>query len=106
MNALFGFTHSVADENGKELIHDIDCEVEVEPLAEENDFRIEVVGVWIDGVELMRSKSPVMRGIGCDIAGAAEVSDWLRDQVYEWEGISYHGLGGNDPDGRLVRRVA
>jgi hypothetical protein len=102
----YPFTHSVKDENGVALIHDIDCDVEIEPVTESNDFRIEVIGVWIDGVDLMRSKSPTIRGVGCDIAGAAEVSEWLRDEVYSYEQISYRGGGGNDPDGRLVRRVA
>ena len=105
MSSGYEFTHSIKNENGVGIIHDIDCNVEVDvlKLAEANDYAIEVIGVWIDGVEMMRSKSPIISGIGCDIACAAEASEWLREKIYEDEGIHYIGRGGNDPDGRLVQ---
>ena len=103
MSSGYEFTHSIKNENGVGIIHDIDCNVEVDPPTEANDYAIEVIGVWINDVEIMRSKSPIISGIGCEIAGAAEASDPLREKIYESQRIHYIGRGGNDPDGRLVQ---
>lgn len=101
---MYGYTHDIKDEDGKVIVADLDCEIEVETTFSGGELTIEVTGVWIDGAELIRSKDPVVRGIGCNIAAAANGSDWLREKVMEDEGIHYVGRGGNDPDGRLVQR--
>jgi hypothetical protein len=103
MSSGYEFTHSIKNENGVRIIHDIDCNVEVDPPTEANDYAIEVIGVWVNDVEIMRSKSPIISGIGCDIACAAEASEWLREKIYEDDNILYVGRGPSDPDGRLVQ---
>ena len=96
----YSYTADVRDENGITIIPDS---------LSGGELSIEVVGVYMNthdaakDINMMISKSPTIRAIGCDIASEAESSEWLHEQVLTEEHIVYRGLGGNDPDGHFVR---
>ena len=92
------------EDQGVTLAYDVDFELELDAKLDGGALDIDVTGVFLDGTDLMASKSPLSRIIGCNIAEKAQTDDYVIDRVMEEAGIHYVGLGGNDPDGRLVRR--
>ncbi len=101
---MIWYTHSVKDENGTPLIHDIDIALEVEVSLAGGSPEMEIRGVWIDDTDLLKSKSPTIRAIACQIVEDAENDDDTVERALEDAGIVYRGLGGNDPDGHWIRR--
>jgi len=98
------FTYHVKGDDGIPVIMDIECEVEIQHDVRDGEMDIECVGVHLEQHDLLKQKSPTLRHLGLEIATAAERDDWIIDQVKEDGSYSYLGLGGNDPDGRLVRQ--
>lgn len=103
--ARYDFCHTIRDERlGVDLAYDIECEVE---LSVELDAGVPVVtvdGVFKEGKNLFGGTA-LAQLIAAEIANAAEDDDDLIARAIADEGITYRGLGGNDPDGRFVRAV-
>ena len=99
----YEYTYHVRSDDGIIVIPDIESELEIQSEFRDGDLDIEVTAVWIEAVNLLKQKSPALRALGMLIAASAEQADWIRDEVMKREGVEYKGLGGNDPDGQLVR---
>jgi hypothetical protein len=105
----YSYTTDVKDENGVTIIPDLDVELDLTVTLSGGELTIEVVGVYMNthdeakDINMMISKSPTIRAIGCDIAGEAESDPYIIQTVMQEEGYAYRGLGGNDPDGHIVR---
>ncbi len=89
---------------GYKLVVDLECEVEISFDLSDGPT---VDGVYLDGQSLFASSDEFTKWLAKRVADEAE-SDLssggrLYQQVLEAEGISYRGLGGNDPHGRFVR---
>lgn len=91
--------------NGK-IIAELDCELEIDAEISEADFILTVMRVEVEGVDLLSADTSCAVAMGREIASLAERDEILLEKVMIAEGVSYVGLGGNDPDGRLVRRAA
>lgn len=103
-----GYTADIKD-NGITLVHDCDWILDVEVTLSGGAPEIEVVGVYADndsgrGVNLMTSPSSKTTLVACDIASEAEADEWFIEKVLDDAGVTYCGLGGNDPDGHYVFR--
>lgn len=93
--------------NGPALIFpDVECELDISTECSVADFDMTVVAVLIDGADLLKSHDAAFKAIGLKIASQAEEDDDLIAEVMAAEGVSYRGLGGNDPDGHYVRAAA
>ena len=99
----YEYTYHVRSDDGIIVIPDIESELEIQSEFRDSDLDIEVTAVWIEMVNLLKQKSPALRALGMLNAASAEQDDWIWEQIKEREGVEYRGLGGNDPDGRLVR---
>ena len=93
-------------DEGVPVIHDVDCELAISTEVSAADFDISVTEVIVNGVDLLRSHDPAWKRIGMKIAEQAETDEWVIEKMMAQEGVSYAGLGGNDPDGHYVRRAA
>lgn len=83
----------------------IECEVDVSAHLGE-DLDITVLAVWSHGVDLLHGDQSWQRPLGLAIAALAEVDDGLIAEVMAAEGISYRGIGANDPDAHFVQVAA
>lgn len=88
------------------IFPDVECELDISTECSGAEFDMTVVAVLIDGADLLKSRDAAFKAIGLKIAAQAEEDDDLINAVMTAEGISYRGLGGNDPDGHFVRRAA
>lgn len=103
MTTHLDYTATLSD-CGVPVFHDVDCELAISTEVSAADFDISVTEVIVNGVDLLRSYDPAFKRLGMMIAEQAEQDDDLIDTVKAVENIIYIGLGGNDPDGRFVRR--
>lgn len=97
------FCTHIEDENGTPLIFDVECELDVSVELDAGVPRVEVDAIYIDGVDILRSRSTLFRIMAATIKTKAEDDDGVLTEAMENDGISYRGLGGNDPDGHFVR---
>ena len=102
------YTADIKDE-GIVLASDCDWILDVTVTLSGGSPEIEVVGVFADNdsgrnVNPMVSPSSKTSRIACDIADEAESSEWRIERALEEAGITYRGLGGNDPAGGYVQR--
>lgn len=88
------------------IFPDVECELDISTECSGAEFDLTVIAVLIDGADLLKSRDAAFKAIGLKIAAQAEEDDDLINAVMTAEGISYRGLGGNDPDGHFVRRAA
>ena len=100
---MIWYTHTVRDENGTAIIHDFEVELDVDVSLAGGSPEMEIRGVWAEDTNILRSKSPTLRAIACQIIEDAESDDAVIEKALESAGIIYRGLGGNDPDGYYVR---
>ena len=101
-----GYTADIKDD-GVTLAYDCDWILDVTVTLSGGAPEIEVVGVYVDGgpsINLMVHPSSKTSHIAHDIAGEAEADEWFIEKVLDEAGLSYHGRGGNDPDGYYTFR--
>ena len=104
---MIWYTHTVRDENGTAIIHDFEVEIDVDvSMPSWSEPEIEIRGVWAEGVDILRSKSPALRAIACQIVEDAENDDDFIERALADAGLIYVGLSGNDPDGYYRRATA
>ena len=95
--------------DGRLLVADFDCEVAVSVHGSwMSEPEVRVVAVYVEDntgrVDLLTHDDLLSVGIGRRVKAAAEADEWLWERAVREEGFEYRGLGGNDPDGRWVRR--
>ena len=105
MTTHLDYTVTLSD-CGVPVFHDVDCELAISTEVSAADFDISVTEVIVNGVDLLRSYDPAFKRLGMMIAEQAETDEWVVQKMMAEEGVSYAGLGGNDPDGRYVRIAA
>jgi hypothetical protein len=81
--SLHRFTSDIRDPDTNLCFgNDIDFHVEAELTGIHNGkFIVDVTEVWLDGVEMVSSKSEVTHHIGCHIADVASQSQYIIDAV-------------------------
>lgn len=105
------YVHHCRTFDGRIWMPDLEVVLEVE-LSEAPDFEIDVVCVYAPlyptgEIDMQGSEAtPEMRAIAAQIIEDAERDDDVIAEARAYEGVTYIGRGGNDPDGRMVRRVA
>jgi len=87
------------------LLLEVDCEVDVLVEFSPAEVEITITNVLVEGVDLLESSSAWAVAMGREIVALASEDESLRERILIDEGISYVGLGGNDPDGRMVRHI-
>ena len=107
MSARYDFCHTIRDERlVVVLAYDVECEIEVSFELHDGAPEYSVDAVYVEGQNLGRG-GELAKMMGAIIANAAEdeiaAGGDLLDQIMASEGVTYRGLGGNDPDGRYVR---
>lgn len=104
--SLYDFCTDIRDaDTGAVIIYDFECEIEATVEIEGGLPEYSFDKVLVNGVDLLKSKSTMTRLLAAYVLDEAENASWFHDKINEHEGIVYHGLGGNDPDGHY-RRVA
>lgn len=102
MSLMYPFTFDWCDENGTLLVGDLDVEVEIDA---ELDYSREpatvCIGVWLNGVNMLTSKSPTVKGLGCEIANAVEDNSDIERRALQDAEIIWRGRSANDPAGRF-----
>lgn len=89
------------------LIDCLEVEVECDVEWEEGEPVVTVGAIYLDDRDLFDSRDHLAALMAERIRTAAENDDWLIERAIEEDGsFSFVGLGPNDPDGRMVRRVA
>lgn len=100
----YPFCHTIKDELlGIETVYDIEVELVVSVEIDGGVPILSVDAVYKDGKNLFAG-TPLTKSIASEIALAAEDDDDLLFAALADENIAYVGRGGNDPDGRYVRR--
>lgn len=92
---------------------DIDVELEARAELDGGDPIVIVESILLDGdvgpdgtrpvVDLLASADPVLNGFGRQLQAEAAIDDRVFAAAIQDAGISYRGLGGNDPDGRWLQ---
>jgi hypothetical protein len=105
MCSVFDYTASLAD-SGMPVFPQVDCELTISTEVASGDFDMSVTAVVVNDVDLLQSHDFAFKRLGMMIAEQAEMDDDLINLVMAAENVAYEGEGGNDPDGRFVRRAA
>ena len=101
---MIWYTHTVRNEDGIAIISDFEVELEIEVTAQRwSEPQIEIRGVWAEGVDLLKSKSPTIRAIACQIVEDAEKDDATIERALEDAGLAYRSQGSGDPEGAWVK---
>ena len=101
---MIWYTHSVKDENGTPIIHDFEVEIDVDvSMPRFSEPQIDIRGVWAEGVDILRSKSPTLRAIACQIVEDAEADDDFIERALVDAGLIYQSEGYGDPEGHFQR---
>ena len=83
------------------FIPDFECDLECSIEWEHGEPVLVVDDVKVGGHSLFRSDDNLMVALAYRAADMAEDDDDLISEAVERDGITFHGLGPNDPDGYL-----
>lgn len=100
VSGRYDFTGSFIDADSGVVLASVDCEVAAEIKWQGNDPVVVCDAVWIDGINLVASRSPHTAAWGCSIIEQAEASEAFCEAVLTDQGVAWQGRGANDPDGR------
>lgn len=106
---FFERSYNLATDEGAQILVDLECRIEAtldwlggEPIVSIDDVQIfDYRSTWQkpEYVSLLHSKDAMFQSLGARIAGMAEDDASILDALMDGDEVSYHGLGGNDPDG-------
>ena len=94
---MIPYTHTIRDEYGRGIIHDIEVELEIEASLYRGEPQIDIRGVWIDGKDILTcTNGSALKTIACDIVDEVENNDAIAEQALEWAEIYSTRRGGAD----------
>lgn len=103
----YSFCAQIYDEHLELVtVHDFECELDVEVTVSGGEVGTIINDVLYGGKSMFKGDE-VTRGLAAKVACQAEDNiakgGSLWDDIQAVEGLSYRGLGGNDPDSHWMR---